>query len=73
MIGFGYDIAKYFTRLADGRVEFTELRDDGYRLTHHQKMITPWILNNRSIYVTTYHKHHSEDLETGTYTLFRSS
>ena len=73
MIGFGYDIAKYFTRLADGRAEFTELRDDGYRLTHHQKMITPWILNNRSLYVTTYHKHSSDNFDAGTYTVFRSS
>ena len=35
LMGFGYDIAKYFTRFADGRAEFIELRDDGYRLTHH--------------------------------------
>lgn len=54
-MGFGYDIAKYFTRISDGRAEFTELRDDGHHVTHHQKMNTPWILANRSLYVTTYH------------------
>mmetsp|Transcript_42615 Transcript_42615/g.56250 ORF Transcript_42615/g.56250 Transcript_42615/m.56250 type:complete len:166 (-) Transcript_42615:2395-2892(-) len=58
--------------MADGRVEFTELRDDGHRITHHQRMITPWIISNRSIYVTTYHMH-DEDLENGPYTLIRSS
>lgn len=71
-MGFGYDIAKYFLRFADGRAEFVELRDDGHRLTHHQRMVTPWILANRTLYVTTYHKH-SEDLENGEYTVFRSS
>lgn len=35
-------------------------------------MITPWILANRTLYVTTYHKH-SEDLENGEYAVFRSS
>ena len=36
-------------------------------------MITPWILNNRSLYVTTYHKHSVEDSENQEYAVFRSS
>ena len=35
-------------------------------------MITPWILANRSVFPTTYHKH-SEEGVNGPYTLIRSS
>jgi len=37
-------------------------------------MITPWILANRTLYITTYSKHGNlDDVENGEYTLFRSS
>jgi hypothetical protein len=40
-------------------------------VTHHQRMITPFFLTNRSVFATTYHKH-SNDVN-GPYTLIRSS
>lgn len=54
-LAFGYDFAKYFSRIADGRAQLTLLRDDGENQTHHQKLLTPWILANRSVFPTTYH------------------
>ena len=57
--------------LADGRAVVTLVDEAAGFKTHHQQMLTPWILNNRSIFVTTYHMH--EDTLNDGYTLVRSS
>lgn len=71
MIALCYDLTKYFVRLADGRLSLTEIQRDGGAVTHHQKMHTPWIISDRSIFATTYHQH--SDTVDGPYTLVRSS
>ena len=69
---FGYDVETHFPILSGNRAEFTHLCDEGPFRTHHQRMITPWILSNRSVFPTTYHVHDGEAIE-GAYTLIRSS
>lgn len=57
--------------LSDNRAVFTEVSQDGAVVTHHQRMLTPFIISNRSIFITTYHKH--TDMMESQYTLIRSS
>ena len=71
MIAFGYDIESHFPTIADGRAQFRTVSEDGGYTTHHQKMLTPFIISNRSVFVTTYHVH--SDTIDGQYTLVRSS
>ena len=70
-MSFGYDIESHFPTIADGRAQFRTVSEDGGYTTHHQKMITPFIISNRSVFVTTYHVH--SDTIDGQYTLVRSS
>jgi len=70
MMAFGYEVDVYFPRLA-GNVQITKVCEEGGVITHHQRMITPWFLSNRSVFPTIYHKH-SSDLNDA-YTLIRSS
>ena len=71
LMAFGYEIDVFFPRLADGKAQVTKVCEDGGVTTHHQRMITPWVFSNRSVFPTTYHKH-SNDVN-GPYTLIRSS
>ena len=71
LMTFGYDVSRFFPPLSGGRAEFRLVSEDGGVVTHHQRMITPWIIANRSVFPTTYHKH-SEEGVTGAYTLIRS-
>ena len=68
---FGYEVEKHFIPISDNRAVFTQVSEDGGTVTHHQRMLTPFVISNRSVFITTYHKH-SETLE-GEYTLIRSS
>ena len=72
LMTFGYDVERFFPPLSDNRAEFRLVSEDGGVLTHHQRMLTPFIISNRSVFPTTYHKH-SEDGINGAYTLIRSS
>ena len=71
MVTFGYEVDRHFIPISDNRAVFTLVSEDGGVVTHHQRMLTPFIISNRSIFPTTYHKH-SDSLE-GQYTLIRSS
>ena len=71
LMAFGYDVDIFFPILADGKAVLNLVSEEAGFKTHHQRMITPWILSNRSVFPTTYHKH-SNDLD-GAYTLIRSS
>ena len=68
---FGYAVERFYGPISDNRAEFQLVSEDGGVVTHHQRMLTPWIISNRSLFVTTYHKH-SDALE-GQYTMIRSS
>ena len=56
-MAFGYDIEAHFPTIADGRAQFRTVSEDGGYTTHHQKMLTPFVISNRSVFVTTYHVH----------------
>ena len=68
---FAYDIETHMPIVADGRAVVTLIEEDGGVKTHHQQMLTPFIIANRSVFVTTYHKH--SDTIDGEYAMVRSS
>jgi hypothetical protein len=70
LMAFGYEIDLYFPRIAEN-ITMKKVSEDGGTVTHHQRMVTPFFLSNRSVFPTTYHKH-SNDVN-GVYTLIRSS
>jgi len=57
MMTFGYDIEKFMPIMTDGRAVVTHIEESEGAITHHQRMITPWIVANRSVFVTTYNMH----------------
>ena len=54
---FGYEVENHMIPLSDNRAVFTEVSQEGAVVTHHQRMLTPFIISNRSVFITTYHKH----------------
>ena len=71
MATFGYDIENFLESMTEGKTALQLVSEDGGVVTHHQRMLTPSELSNRSMFPTTYHMH--DDSLEGQYTLIRSS